>query len=131
MIKYFLFILGMMCMSLFSIDIASAASCDIAGYQYQIKTNNTSVGTLTINQDCLSGKLVFPSDRIDANVIRITIGTKGRYGSREISFMRNDGYTQLYTGWLSSNNKVIAGNLVNTSNSIPSLEKFPFFATRW
>ena len=112
-----------------SINTAIAA-CDIANYQYQIETNNSSIGTFTINQDCLSGKLIFPADGINADVIRITIGSKGRYGSREISFLRNDTYTQLYTGWLSSDNKVISGNLVNLNKKMPSLEKFPFFATR-
>ena len=104
---------------------------NIAGAVYRVNVNNDSPsidGTFTIANNCLSGQVEYSG--VAYSVLRMKVSSPNRFGSREISFMRNDAYRQYYNGWISSDGNLITGYLINVNNNITSIEKFPFYAMK-
>jgi len=106
----------------------ASADCPIPSYIYDVNTNNSSPGTtLKINSTCTGGTFTHP-EGTTSSVIRMKITSPDSFGSRGIVFLRSGTVMQLYKGRISSDNKIIAGSLTNTNNTIKSLEDFPFYA---
>ena len=100
----------------------------VAGKTFKINTNNTSDGFLVIDASGRTGRLSFPSEGIDAEIVNVQVSQPGTLKSREIRFERRGKFKQIYIGWISSDGKIIAGHLVNKNVHIRTSEKFPFFA---